>query len=393
MAIAAGCSAQPDFSQALAEACQPIREAFAAAPPDLTFVFVSHHHAAHFGEIGPAIREQTGTRLLLGCTGEAIIGGEQELENQPALSVWSAALPGSVLTTFAVEFEETPDGMVCSGVPEGLGEHLSETRAILMVAEPYSSIPTSLLDVFGDELPGVPVIGGMASGGGPGANRLFLNEYAVETGAIGVVLRGGPQVQTIVSQGCRPIGQPYVVTRADRNIIFELGGKTALERLQEMFPGLSARDQQLFEQGVFLGVAMSEYRDTFQRGDFLISNVLGADRDTGAVAISNLVRLGQTVQFHLRDAATADEDLTQLLDQFQQSEPARAAGGLLFTCNGRGTRMFPEPNHDAGVVQNLLGPLPLAGMFAQGELGPVSGKNYIHGFTASLALFMVEEPA
>lgn len=160
-----------------------------------------------------------------------------------------------------------------------------------------------------------------------------------------------------------------------------------------MFPGLSARDQQLFEQGVFLGVAMSEYRDTFQRGDFLISNVLGADRDTGAVAISNLVRLGQTVQFHLRDAATADEDLTQLLDQFQQSEPARAAGGLLFTCNGRGTRMFPEPNHDAGVVQNRLGPLPLAGMFAQGELGPVSGKNYIHGFTASLALFMVEEPA
>lgn len=393
MPFAAGCSANPDFTQAVAEACQPIRDAFASAPPDLTFVFVSHHHASHFEKLGQAIRAQTGTRLLLGCTGEAIIGGDRELENQAALSVWSASLPGSVLTTFAVEFEETPDGMVCSGVPEGFGEHLDETRAILMVAEPYSSIPNSLLDVFGDELPGVPVIGGMASGGGPGANRLFLNEHAIESGAIGVVLRGGPHVQTIVSQGCRPIGQPYVVTRADRNIIFELGGLTALERLQEMFPALSARDQQLFEQGVFLGIAMTEYRETFQRGDFLISNVLGADRDTGALAIANLVRRGQTVQFHLRDAATADEDLTQLLDQFQQNRPSRAAGGLLFTCNGRGTRMFPEPHHDAGAVQSRLGPLPLAGMFAQGELGPVGGKNYIHGFTASLALFMAEEPA
>ena len=393
MAIAAGSSVQPDLATALAEACRPIREIFADAPPDLTMVFVSPHHADRFAELGPAIRELTGTRLLVGCTGEAIVGGEREFESQPAVSVWSASLPGCMLTTFSVEFEETPDGMVCSGVPDGLGEFRDETRAVLLVAEPFSSIPRSLLDVLGDELPGVPVIGGMASGGGPGANRLFLNEQVVESGAIGIVLRGGPQVRTIVSQGCRPIGQPYVVTRADRNIIFDLGGLTALERLQELFPKLPARDQQLFEQGVFLGIAMSEYRETFQRGDFLISNVLGADRDTGAVAVGNLVRVGQTVQFHLRDAATADEDLTQLLAQFEESVPARAVGGLLFTCNGRGTRMFPEPHHDAQAVQSHLGPLPLAGMFAQGEMGPVGGKNYIHGFTASLALFMADDPA
>ena len=183
----------------------------------------------------------------------------------------------------------------------------------------------------------------MASGGGPGVNRLFFNDRLLEHGAIGVVLRGGPRVTSIVSQGCRPIGTPFVVTKADRNIIFELGGITPLQRLQQIYPELPKRDQELVERGVHLGVVMNEYQDSFQRGDFLIVNVHGVE--------------------------------------------SNSRGALLFSCNGRGSRMFPDPNHDALAVQQCLGPMPLAGFFAQGELGPVGAKNYIHGFTASVALF------
>jgi small ligand-binding sensory domain FIST len=192
---------------------------------------------------------------------------------------------------------------------------------------------------------------------------------------------------TLVSQGCKPIGSTYVVTRAERNVIFELGGRPAMERLQELYPTLSPQDQQLIEQGLLVGLAMSEYQERFRRGDFLITNVMGAHRESGAILLGNLVRTGQTVQFHVRDAKTADEDLRHMLGQLDQSSDRRFAGGLLFSCNGRGTRMFPEPHHDAQGIRKALGPLPLAGLFAAGEIGPVGGRNYIHGFTASLALF------
>jgi small ligand-binding sensory domain FIST len=200
-------------------------------------------------------------------------------------------------------------------------------------------------------------------------------------------MRGGPRVHSIVSQGCRPIGPTFVVTKAERNIVFELGGKPTLARLQELFPTLSAHDQRLAQRGLHLGLAMSEYKTSFQRGDFLIANVIGADQQLGAIAIANMSRVGQTVQFHVRDADTADEDLMHMLDAHRAShaEPTRAA--LLFSCNGRGTRLFPEPHHDADTIQRVLGRLPLAGFFAQGELGPVGGKNYMHGYTASIACF------
>ena len=236
--------------------------------------------------------------------------------------------------------------------------------------------------------PGMPVLGGMASGGQePGENRLFLNSEVVHTGAVGVIVHGDVRVRSVVSQGCRPIGSPFVVTAADRNVVQGLGGAPPLRRLQEMLPTLSERDQALVRRGLHLGLAMNEYQDAFGRGDFLIANVLGADADTGAIAVGNMVRTGQTVQFHVRDDQTADEDLRHLLQVGPGREQSKAQAALLFSCNGRGTRLFPEPHHDAGVIQELFGPLPLAGFFAQGELGPVGGRNYIHGYTASIALF------
>jgi small ligand-binding sensory domain FIST len=204
---------------------------------------------------------------------------------------------------------------------------------------------------------------------------------------VGVLLQRPIAVRSIVSQGCRPIGQHMVVTRAQENIIVELGGRPPLVRLQQLWQELSPHDQQLFQQGLHIGRVTNEYQERFQRGDFLVRNVLGLDRESGALAITDNVRVGQTVQFHVRDAETADEDLHALLQRDMQAHGQRPGGALLFTCNGRGTHLFSAPHHDVRTVHAEVGIVPVAGFFAMGELGPVGGQNFIHGFTASVVLF------
>lgn len=387
MPFAAALSNRPTIRAAIDETTQAIAESLGQQKPDLACVFVSHHHAAEFGELAGHLQARLGARVLVGCTGESIVGGSVECEDQPALSVWCGILPGAELMTFHLTFEQTPDGLLCSGLPEDLEDRQAEARVVLLLGDPYTSLPQSVLATLADELPGVPVVGGMASGGGFGENRLFLGDELIDAGAIGVVIQRGPKVRTVVSQGCRPIGTTFVVTRAERNIIYELGGVPPLERLEKLFAELPDRDKQLVDNGVHIGVAMNEYQDRFRRGDFLIVNVHGVDRESGALATGGLMRVGQTVQFHIRDAETADEDLQHLLEQELPKGQAAVRGGLLFSCNGRGTRMFPAPHHDARSIQRAVGPVPLAGFFAQGEIGPVGGKNYVHGFTASLLVF------
>ena len=386
MPFAAAASEKTSLSVAIQETGQIVSGELGRTP-DLTFAFVSPHHARNFPSMAASIRERLGGGLLLACTGETVIGGSREHEDCPAFSLWSGVLPGADLVPFQLEFEETPDGIMCSGLPDDLGTRAADTRAVLLLSEPFSSVPQSVLDLLADELPNVPVIGGQASGGNPGENRLFLNDREIDRGAIGVVIRGGPHVRSVVSQGCRPIGAPYVVTKAERNVVYELGGAPPMQRLQEIYQVLPPRDQKLVEGGVHIGIALNEYQESFHRGDFLILNVVGVDKKTGALKAGGLIRVGQTVQFQIRDGETADADLKRLLERYSTEHPRLPAAGLLFSCNGRGSRMFTTVDHDATIIQQHLGPLPLAGIFAQGELGPVGGKNYIHGFTASIALF------
>ena len=387
MPYAASLSTAPDPLAALEAVCRKVHERLQAARPDIAFLFVSPAHAGHFDRLPELVVSRLGCRHLLGCTGETIAGGAEEIENGPAISLWAGVLPGAVCESFQVTFQRTPDGIVCSGLPESAAEDVEPARAVFFLGDPYSCAIDALIARLADEHPGVPLIGGMASGGeGAGSNRLFWNQSSLNKGGVGLILQGGPRIESIVSQGCRPIGSPYVVTRAEQNIVHELGGRPALERLHELFASLPERERALIQRGLHLGIAMDEYRDKFQRGDFLIANVIGADQDAGAIGIGNLVRTGQTVQFHVRDAETADEELLHLLERHTAGRaPDEAA--LLFSCNGRGTRLFPAPHHDTQAITSRCGPLPLAGFFAQGELGPVGGKNYIHGFTASVALF------
>ena len=393
--FASALSTRPELSAATAEACRVALEGLDGdGPADLAIFFVSPQYGDALAGLGAEIKRRTGAELVAGCTGESIVGGAREVEGEPALSLWLARLPGVDLVPMHLELEQTPEGGTIVGWSDRLPPRWPADSGVLLLGEPFSFPADLLLERLNEDQPGVPVMGGMASGGWTaGQNRLFLDDQMFASGAVAIWLHGAIRLRSIVSQGCRPIGRHFVVTKAERNVIFELSGQPALKQLSEIFQTLTPEEQQLARNGLHVGRVINEYQDEFRRGDFLVRNVLGVDSSTGAIAIGDFVRAGQTVQFHLRDAASADEDLRELLSEAAPpaDAPAGSRGALLFTCNGRGTRLFDAPHHDAGVLQSALGDVPVAGFFAQGEAGPVGGKNFLHGFTASVALFEPRE--
>jgi len=391
IAFAAALSTRHETADALREVLSAASDQLAAAPT-LGFIFFSQHHveqAEHIAAEASSLFADP-TRLL-GCSGEAIAGMGREIEEEPALALWLASLPHSQITTMRLEFHRTPEGHVVRGWDESLAGDWPDGTFLIALGEPYSFAGDYLLERLNEDRPGVPVIGGMASGAQiPGRNRLIRGREAYREGALVAHISGGVRLRTIVSQGCRPIGKPFVVTKAERNIVYQLGGRPALEQLKEIFQTLPTREQQLVNSGLHLGRVVSEYQDHFEQGDFLVRNVIGADSNTGAIAVGDYIRAGQTVQFHIRDAESADAELQQLLAAARDQPSAGSRGALLFTCNGRGTRLFPQPDHDAQAIEQVLGKLPLAGFFAQGEMGPIGGKNFLHGFTASVAVLEQE---
>lgn len=388
MPFSAALSTAPQTSRALDDVCSAAQRQLTASP-DLAVVFFSPHHAAQADAIARGISTRLKPRGLIGCIGESIVGNEQEIEWKPALSLWLAGWSRKVeLEPFHLTLEHTSEGHSLLGWPDSVvGANLAES-ALLLLGDPFTFPVNEFLQQVNDDHRGLRVMGGMASGvRGPGQCRLILGEQVHDSGAVGVAIQGQSLLRSIVSQGCRPIGRHFVITAGHDNIITALGGRAPMEVLQELWQELGPRDQELFQRGLHVGVVINEYQDQFQRGDFLVRNVIGLERETGALGITDRVRVGQTVQFHVRDAETADEDLRDLLQMNRAAQERPAAGALLFTCNGRGTRLFAEPNHDAGVVRAQAGEIPLAGFFAQGELGPIGGQNFIHGFTASVVLF------
>ena len=349
-------------------------------PADLVVAFASADHAECLERLGSVLHDRGLTRHSLGCTGETIVGDGREVESGPALSVWAARLPGAEIR--AIRMSTHSDAI------DGLKVSRRDEETILLLADPFSFSPDPWLKKLDAEVPGLRILGGMASGSqAPRGNRLLLDGQVYQEGGVGLVLGGLVAVHPLVSQGCRPIGRPMIVTRAEKNIIRELGRRPALEALRDIFEVLSSDDQQRVQAGLHIGRVINEYQETFDRGDFLVRNVIGAD-DEGGIAITDLVRVGQTVQFHVRDAETADEDLQTLIEAERLDRPhARIAGALLFSCNGRGTRLFPRPNHDVTAIHDTYGSIPIAGFFAMGELGPVGGQNFVHGYTASIVLF------
>jgi len=372
-----------DPGAAARRAVEEARAALGDLPPSLAVLFASAHFLGSAEALVASVAEQTGSLPLIGCVAEAVAGGAREVESEPAVALWLGAGLGPV-ESFAMEFVRTPSGGAYGGyrfAQEAAGVHL-------MICDPFSFPADGLLAHLNEHVPGAVVMGGMASGGlRSRQTRLFLDGRVLSRGAVGAHLPRA-EVHPLVAQGCRPVGDPYIITRADGNVIHELGGRQPLARLRELAAMLPGRDQELLAQGVHLGVVIDEYRAEPGQGDFLIRGVVGADPESGAMVVGDEIQVGRTVQFHVRDADSADQDLRRALDRESAALGGRRpAGALLFTCNGRGSRLFSEPDHDAGLIAKMLGEIPVAGFFCAGELGPVGRRNFLHTFTASIALF------
>lgn len=355
---------------------------------DLALVFASFHHRAALAEAVREIRMTTNPRTTLAVTTEGVVGNDFELEGVAGISAIAMQLPGVTLTPWL----GTPTDPMPVRERENLAARIGlayDYRATLFFGDPFSTPITKLLPALtacGGDGQRVPVIGGMASGASqPGQNVLVIDDRVVPAGVIGVGIAGDVAVDAVVSQGCRPIGEPYVVTRAEKNLVLELGGRPALGALEGLFESADEHERELLRQGVMLGHVIDEHARPFGRGDFLVRNLIGAKKDQKGILVGEFIRAGQTVQFHVRDAVTADEDLQLLLDA-EVLKP-RPFGGLLFTCNGRGRKLFETEHHDVNVIHDRLGPVPLAGFFAAGEIGPVGDRSFLHGQTASLAFF------
>jgi small ligand-binding sensory domain FIST len=380
--IGTGLSTSESARDAATEAARDARSgALGRAEVDLAFVFLSPAHLVEAEAAAEAVREELAPRHLLGCVAEGVVAGVRELEEGPAVAVWAGALPGAEIECFHVTAVQTEEGIAVGGFPE-----LEDPGLVALLVDPFTFPVGPFLTRLNETHERIPLVGGIAAGARrPGTQALILDDAVHAGGAVGAVVSGLP-VLAVVSQGCRPIGRESVITRCEGNIVYELAGKPALERLRRELAALSSEEQTLAARGLLAGLVIDENRPEYDTADFLMRGLLGADEATGALALGDTVRIGQTLRFFVRDAASADADLQQALAD--ASRRATPAGALLFTCNGRGTNMFPEPDHDARVATEILGTDALAGFFCGGEIGPVGGKAFLHGFTATLAVFL-----
>jgi len=403
---------EPELAAALASLEEQVnlqaRQRLGEAPPagwmDLAIVFVSTQFTQPVRLIVDKLRADLGPRVLLGCTAEGVIGQNQEIEDAPAITLLGASLPGVDVAPFLLLPSDAnlpaltwsahppagqPDWHRLLLDPEEfrrLVDAPENPELFILLGDPFSTPMDDVLMAFNACYPGVPVVGGMASGAlRPYGNALWVDDQITFEGAAGVVLAGSLEVDVVVSQGCRPIWHPLKVVTAHRNLILNLEGRTPLAWLQDMLPELSEEERLLLQNGLFIGRSIKPGQENLGRGDFLLRGVVGLDQNSGALAIGDSIMDGEIVQFHLRDALTAKEDLEMMLVPQAFRQPP--SGALLFTCNGRGKRLYDHPNGDISVVQANLDSAHLAGFFCAGEIGPIGGVNFLHGHTVSLAIF------
>ncbi|MCP4804575.1 MAG: hypothetical protein GY913_29730 [Proteobacteria bacterium] len=363
---------EAEAGRALIELLQHLADELPA--PDLLLVFVSPHYEVRYDTIGSTLKEHHPNATVIGCSGGSVIGGGFEVENEPAIALLAAQLPDVGCVPFRLRQGEVPSDW--RGL---LGLEPEHEPAFILLPDPLSTDPLQLIASLDDAYPGAVKVGGLASGGtGPEENALFLDGELHHDGCVGVALYGDLVIEPLVAQGCRPLGQPMKVTRGRHDLVFELDGRSALEILDEVFTALKPDERPLFAASPMVGMAMADSTD------FLIRHVVGVDRKAGVVAIGASVTEGAMIQFHLRDPAASSSDLRGLLAQHVMRSPT-PVGALMFSCMGRGVKFYGKPDHDSALVREHVGDVPMGGFFGNGELGPVHGRTWLHGYTTSIA--------
>jgi small ligand-binding sensory domain FIST len=379
--IAAGLATEDAGIDSFAEAAGRTALGLGGAPADLVFVFAGAANL-DYAEDGLAhVQERLTPRALVGCGAQGVVGAGRELE-YGGVAVWAASLPGAELETFHLETLAAGDSVAIAGMPD-----LDGADAAFMLVDPYTFPAEPVLDELANDHPGLPVLGGLASAGsGPGTTLLMHDGEVATDGAVGVAVTGA-DIRPCVSQGARPIGPEMAITAADGNVIQELASQPALDRLKTAIAELGPGERALAAAGLLVGIVIDENQPEYERGDFLIRGLLGADEESGSIAVGERVRVGQTVRMQVRDGDSADEDLREALARVSLELGGPPAGALLFTCNGRGSHMFNVPDHDASLLEEALAGAPTAGFFCAGEIGPVGDRSFVHGFTATMAVF------
>ena len=386
---------EPQLEEAVAAITEELLRGMDGAEIDLAGVFVSYHFSSRYQDLALLLREALPHNRLLGCSAGGVIGGGRELEQRPGLSLTVAHLPDVTITPLYLIGDQLPDGDASPHAwSEALGVALEPTSHFILLAEPFSFPASQLLAGLDYAYPRSVKVGGLASGARqPGGNALYLGDTINRAGLVGVALQGNITIETIVAQGCRPVGELMRITSANGQILHELEGEPALVRLQELIQSLDERDRELASQALFVGVVMNRMVTEPHAGEFLIRNVVGIDPESGAMAVGENLQEGQLVQFHLRDAASSAADLDLQLTRFADSPLAGAArGALLFSCLGRGKQLYGQEDHDSISFHGHVGNVPLGGFFCNGEIGPVAGKTHLHGYTSSFGIFAPAQP-
>jgi small ligand-binding sensory domain FIST len=379
----AGISSDGDPLLGAGEAARAAARGLADEPADLVVVFATGAHLAAPEATLQGVHAELAPGALIGCGAGGVLGEGRELESGTAVAVWAASLGEGSARPFHATVTQVDGGGLLEGLPEPEAD-----SALILLSDPYSFPTDPVLAGLARDAPGIPVLGGLSSGrslGGSGA--LFLDETVHEEGAVGVCL-DGIEMLPCVSQGAAPLGREMTITAADGNVILELAGKPAVQTIEEVIAELSIAERALVAAGLLIGIVIDGGKPDYEQGDFLVRGVLGADSDTGAVAVAANVSPGQVVRLHARDAGSADEDLRRALNLRARASGAQPpAGALVFSCNGRGQAMFGACDHDATMIDQVLRGTPAAGFFAAGEIGPVGGRSFLHTFTATVAVF------
>jgi small ligand-binding sensory domain FIST len=377
-------SLDPDPIAAVTQAAGTLRAELGPGPVDLVMAFFTRHLATPPDAIGEALQRALAPGCRIGVSAGAVVTTDREIEQGPALSLIAARLPGVEVEPFLLDPSSWGEAM---DDPLEFAKHtrgVDGAELLVLFGDPFTLDIERTLVAFNRHAPGLRVVGGMASAGmRPNANLLFLNDWTAHEGGVAVALSGALRVDVVVSQGCRPIGPPLAVTRVDQNVILELDGQPALERAEQVLRELPESEHAHLRHGLYVG-RPARVAGGSGRGDYLIRNLLGADRDRGALAVGDRVVEQERVRLHVRDASIAIEDLEMLLSP--QAFDSKAQAALMFSCNGRGTSFFGQAHRDVATLQDALGGVPLAGFFAAGEIGPVGDHNYLHGQTASIAI-------
>ncbi|GAB4213671.1 MAG: FIST C-terminal domain-containing protein [Synechococcales cyanobacterium] len=358
---------------------------------DLAILFVSGAFASEYARVLPLLRPLLPVRVLIGCSGGGVIGNGLEIEQEPAISLTLAVLPDVQIHSFYLDPDSLPDMDASPTAWETvIGVSNQRKPHFVLFADGFSSSVTDLLPGLDFAYPQSTKVGGLASGGSqPRQNALFLNDYLYRSGTIGLALTGNILLESVVAQGCRPIGQPLRIADANNNVILSLDDRSPLPLVQDLVQSLSVAEQQLIRQSnaLFVGIVTDAFKANPEPGDFLVRMIVGLDPRTGAIAVGDRVRPGQLIQFHVRDAKTSRDDLHWALHRYHQTHRDPPLGALLFSCLGRGEGLYQVPHHDTRMMQEILGDIPVAGFFCNGEIGPVGETTFLHGFTSVFGLF------